>query len=131
MQIDLDEIERLAKAAGVDAGLGTWEATGCVVWFPDGDAVFEAGHSKPKREQRPVGVAFTNIGAWPAPVDEDAVGEFIAAVCPDAVLTLIGRLREMDLAIRTIAEWPVTPAGNMDAENMRKVAIAARNGAKE
>ncbi|NSX05071.1 hypothetical protein [Cupriavidus gilardii] len=38
----------------------------------------------------------TNIGAWPDPVDEDAVGEFIAAVCPDAVLALIAKVRELE-----------------------------------
>jgi len=32
---------------------------------------------------------------------------------------------QMEAALRTIAEWPVTPAGNMDAENMRQVARAA------
>ncbi|MCT9127482.1 hypothetical protein [Cupriavidus gilardii] len=31
----------------------------------------------------------------------------------------------MEAALRTIAEWPVTPAGNMDAENMRRVAGSA------
>ncbi|UXC37339.1 PGDYG domain-containing protein [Cupriavidus gilardii] len=32
---------------------------------------------------------------------------------------------QMEAALRTIAEWPVTPAGNMDAENMRRVAGSA------
>lgn len=32
---------------------------------------------------------------------------------------------QMDAALRTIAEWPITPVGNMDAENMRQLARAA------
>lgn len=58
----------------------------------------------------------------------DALAQKIEAVIePDGDAARIGR----DLVLRTIAEWPITPAGNMDAENMRRMAraaLAAGNG---
>lgn len=93
MAIDLEALELVAKAAGPASGLGTWDATGCVVWFPDGDAAFEAGY---ERHPRPVGVSFANVGAWPDAIDEDAIGAYIAAVCPDNVLTMIARIRDLE-----------------------------------
>ncbi|USE78945.1 hypothetical protein NDR89_23335 [Cupriavidus gilardii] len=89
-ELNLDELERLAKAAGADAGIGAWEASDCAVWFPDGDGAMRVG------ERALVGIAHANLGAWPEMVDEEAVAEHIAAACPDTILALIARIRELE-----------------------------------
>ncbi|USE78854.1 hypothetical protein NDR89_19650 [Cupriavidus gilardii] len=89
-ELNLDELESKAKAAGADAGIGAWEASDCAVWFPDGDGAMRVG------ERALVGITHSNLGAWPEMVDEEAVAEHIAAACPDTILALIARIRELE-----------------------------------
>lgn len=83
--IDLDELERLAKAAGA----GQWSANDCTVWFDDGDGALRVG------PPAVLGVAFDNMGKWPDPIDREDVAAFVASVCPAATLALIAETRRL------------------------------------
>jgi len=122
-ELNLDELERLAKAAGADAGIGAWEASDCAVWFPDGDGAMRVG------ERALVGIAHANLGAWPEMVDEEAVAEHIAAACPDTILSLIARIRELT---SDRDSWCNQAADRLkDWDDMRQRAEAAEKRIRE
>ncbi len=80
--IDLDELERSAKAVGGCAWTPTYATRTDLarVWLPDGDAVCGC---------------YGNIGHLPEPIDADDVAEFIAASNPATILALITELRTL------------------------------------
>lgn len=80
---DLDELERLAKAAGeetwsTESGVGKFD--GAYVWYEDGDSVCRV---------------FSNLGHMPEPVMEEDLAEFIAAANPAMILSLIAEVRQL------------------------------------
>lgn len=78
----IDEIERLAKAAGGDSWTPTYATRTdlAAVWLPDGDSVCRC-HG--------------NIGHQPDPIDADDVAEYIAAANPATILALTAELRQL------------------------------------
>lgn len=80
--IDLDNLERLAKAAGGEEWTPTHATRTdlATVWLPDGDSVCRC-HG--------------NIGHWPDPIDADDVAEFIATANPAQILALIAEVRAL------------------------------------
>ncbi|TCG09340.1 hypothetical protein BZM27_05935 [Paraburkholderia steynii] len=85
MTINLDEIERLAKAAGGDK----WTASDGVVWFDDGDSALQVMNPVPAF------IAHDNLGTWPDAIDREDVALFAAAVNPAAILALIAEVRAL------------------------------------
>lgn len=83
--IDIDEIERLANAAGA----GEWTASDSIVWFDDGDSAMQVMHPIP------VFITHDNLGTWPDPIAAEDVAAFAASVCPATILKLIAEIREL------------------------------------
>lgn len=112
MTIDIEELKRLAEAAGGDAW--TSDAPHEVtldrfhVWHADGDAVC---------------ACYDNIGHMPEPVDQRDVAAFIAAASPQTVLELIATIQRLESAIAKQAKAAISAvaaakanAGSMLAE---------------
>jgi hypothetical protein len=83
--IDIDELERHAKAAGS----GEWTASDRIVWFDDGDSAMQV------MNPIPVFITHDNLGTWPDPIAAEDVATFAAIVCPAAILTLIEEVRAL------------------------------------
>jgi hypothetical protein len=85
VKLDLDALEKAAKAAGGDK----WEESDAdgYVFGSDGDSVC---------------VCHANMGAWPEPIFPEHRAAFIAAANPAAVLELIERLRRAE---QSLEQW--------------------------
>lgn len=94
--IEIDKLEALAKSVGGDEWTPTHATTIglATVWLPDGDSVCKC-HG--------------NIGHWPDAIDADDVAEYIAAVSPAPILTLIAEVR----ALRENRDGPGTPSARL------------------